>query len=178
MANEKTIPIYEKALEDFDKLREDIIKKTDSLPLLAIPPFIMPNWKDSENYVNVNLGLRRVWIINNRNNPKVISIKKRTLVVGVSIDKHGKIEIACKHPLDLSNEISFSSTDVDDHENLQCFIIFSQLLNPIMKKVIADLERQYKNKELEIADYTLLIDPVKRTFSALVPFIVAEELDK
>ncbi len=182
MNTDQTITEFNKYLRNFQELGLTLSEEINSLPSIKIPPFKMPHWTEIGVDLKMNLGLRRVWMLTKTDDPKIITIRKKTFVLEVKITDKGEILVSLLNPLDLTNEIVFSSSGdhgkLQSRLRLQCFITFSQFLNPIMKKTIKKLERMYKLRGMEKDQYIKLVEPVETTFKGLVPFLLADKLDK
>ncbi len=174
MRNDLTIAQFSQFLKDFEKLGAKLTEEEDKFPDIKIPPFTMPNWTDPGKNLEINLGLRRVWILTRGLSEKVMKIKKRTVAVELLVDQKGFLTITCRHPLDMKNELTYFSGNAG--YTLNCFIIFSQLLKPITRGVTKQLKNIYRTRGVEKNQYPELINSMERSLESLVPFIVADKL--
>lgn len=174
MKKDEVIAKLNAFLADFEKLGAKLANEINDLPVLEIPPFKMPGWSDPGQDVNIHLGLRQAWMISRDSNFKIIRANKKTLVIVVNIERSGAIRTFCHNPLDLENKLEFRS--LNQSEALQCFVIFSQFLKLIARRMVRELKKMQEKAEEDKERYKLLIEAVERSLEGLVPFLVADKL--
>lgn len=173
MTTDQTIAEFSDFIKNFETLSAKTLGEFKSLPRPTIPPFTMPGWVDPGRNLSLNLGLKRIWRIK-VSSEDVWKLKKRLVAVSVDIERNGKIIITCKHPLDLANMLVYNSQNAET--NINCFVIFSQLLKPILEKVIKRLGKIYRNSESDQNNHKAVISSLEKSFAGLVPFLVADQL--
>lgn len=167
---------FNEFLKNYKELGLELADEIENLDSIRIPPFTMPNWPELEIDLKINLGLRRPWIVKRCGKTNII--RKKTLILVVTISKSAVINFEFLNPLDTSDKMSFYSNAKSEGQSLQCFLTLSQFLKPISKKTMEKLTKILEIRKNNMGEHAELAEAVERTFSSLTPFLVSEELDQ
>ena len=153
-----------------DKFKKDM-SEIDIRQLEEIPKFSIPNWPKEAGRIGVTLWLRRIFCpVEGRESGLLNLRKERFIKIDFEILGSGNVGIWT------SIYGLLNSSTNDSMQRIKCFIIFSQLLDPLCNKIIKKLRKRYTNYKKEVDEFNRIREAVKKSFEPLIPFVVADAL--
>ena|SRR3989344_9665424 len=153
-----------------DKFKKDM-SEIDIRQLEEIPKFSIPNWPKEAGRVGVTLWLRSVFCPVDGRASGLLNLRKtRFIKIDFEIYENGNLGIWASAHGWLHSNLN------DPMQRTKCFIIFSQLLDPLCNKIIKKLKKKYADHKKEAEEFNRICEAVKKSFEPLIPFIVADVL--
>ena len=175
----KSIAELKNYLEGFKKERGAL-----KIEPFEIPPFRIPNWPEEIGRINVSFYNKSLLVPKRGAESDLINLeRRRPRRLHFQIRRDGSLYVDADFyfffPLaefDSLGESTITGGKGADWSRLSAFIVFSQCLDPLCKKIVKKLKRKLRRYREEIDEYRRVCEAVERSFEPLIPFVVADTL--